>query len=71
MPLNVLPPAPAVGFQCPFCHTRLPPSVQSEVSTAGWIVLVAMLFFCPPLFFIGLFIKEEFRVCSQCGIRLG
>jgi hypothetical protein len=34
-------------------------------------VLVAMLFFCPPLFFIGLFIKEEFRVCSQCGIRLG
>jgi len=33
-------------------------------------VLIVMLFFCAPLFFIGLLITEEYRVCSDCGAKL-
>lgn len=60
-----------VGFECPYCHTDQPPSTRSQISPAGWVVFVAMLFFCFPLFFIGLLMTEEYKVCSQCGVRLG
>ena len=59
------------GFMCPYCHRTATPLVQKKVSTAGWIVLVVLLFLCFPLFWIGLLMKEDYRVCSQCGIKLG
>lgn len=62
---------PQMGFQCPFCHTQQPPYVQSQISTAGWVLFVVLLIFCFPLCIIGLFIKENYRVCSGCGIKLG
>jgi len=34
------------------------------------VVFVVMLLFCWPLFFIGLLMKEEYQVCSDCGARL-
>jgi lipopolysaccharide-induced tumor necrosis factor-alpha factor len=58
-------------FECPYCHTTYPPVTRSQISTAGWIVFVILLLFCLPLCFIGLFIKEEYRVCSECGNRIG
>jgi hypothetical protein len=45
--------------------------VRRRISTAGWVVFVALLLFCFPLSIIGLFIKEDYRVCSSCGIKLG
>ena len=61
---------PNAGFSCPYCQTTQPPTWKSEVSTIGWIVfailLVTTCFFC----FVGLFIRDRFRVCSQCKIRL-
>ena len=60
-----------VGFHCPYCNSSMPPMVQSQISSAGWAVFVILLLFCLPLFWIGLLIKEEYRVCSSCGMKLG
>lgn len=60
----------AIGFQCPFCRATMPPLTRERVSQTGWIVLVILLLFCFPLFWIGLLIKEPYRVCSQCGNTL-
>jgi hypothetical protein len=30
-----------------------------------------MLLFCLPLFWVGLLVKDYYRVCSECGTRLG
>ncbi len=60
-----------IGFRCPFCQSGLPPRVKSKISTAGWVVFVVLLIACFPLSIIGIFIKEDYRVCSSCGTKLG
>jgi len=62
---------PNVGFRCPFCQSNDPPEINSRISTAGWVIFVILLIACFPLCVIGLFIKEDYRVCSSCGIKLG
>jgi hypothetical protein len=59
------------GFHCPHCGSDEPPVVRKEISAAGWVVFVVMLLVCLPLFFIGLLMQEEYRVCRECGTRLG
>jgi LITAF-like zinc ribbon domain len=59
------------GFRCPFCRSSYPPEVKRRISTAGWVTFVVLLVLCFPLCLIGLFIKEDYRVCSSCGIKLG
>jgi hypothetical protein len=44
--------------------------VRTQISAAGWTVFIVMILFCWPLFFIGLLMTEEYRVCSDCGMRL-
>ena len=61
---------PAVGFRCPFCQSNLAPKVKRKISTAGWVTFTSLLIFCFPLCIIGLFIKDEYRVCRSCGIKL-
>jgi predicted Zn finger-like uncharacterized protein len=61
-----------VGFRCVYCNTSDWPLERSKVSTAGWIFFwVFLLFLCFPLCWIGLFFKEDYRVCSRCGMRIG
>jgi len=60
-----------VGFQCPYCKTRALPRIRSDISQTGWIVFIVLILSCFPLCWVALFIKEEYRVCSACGIRLG
>jgi hypothetical protein len=59
------------GFCCPYCQTDIPPHMAEKISTAGWVIFAVLLIGCFPLCFIGLLIKEDYRICSQCGIKLG
>jgi hypothetical protein len=58
-------------FRCPYCRTKARPIIKQEVSSTGWIILVVLLICCFPFFWIGLLVKEDQRVCSRCGIKLG
>jgi hypothetical protein len=57
--------------QCPYCHNVGPTRIASKVSTGGWITLVVLLVLFIPLCWIGLLIREDYYVCSYCGIKLG
>lgn len=57
-------------FICPFCRSNARPIVKSKVSTGGWVLFVVLLLFCFPLCLIGLLVKEDYRICSSCGIKL-
>lgn len=59
-----------IGFRCPFCQSTVPPRVRHKISTAGWVIFVVLLLVCFPFCLIGLFIKEDYRVCRSCGIKL-
>ena len=61
---------PPVDFCCPFCKSNLAPKVKRKISTGGWVTFAALLILCFPLCIIGLFIKDEYRVCRSCGIKL-
>lgn len=63
-------PTITTSFRCPYCQTTDPPYWKSEVAAAGWIVFGIL--FCTTCFgcVIGLCIRERFRVCSNCRIRL-
>jgi hypothetical protein len=58
-------------FRCPYCQHEGPPRIEKQISTAGWVVFVVLLIFCLPLFWIGLLIKEDKRICAGCGTPLG
>lgn len=62
--------SPQAGvFHCPVCGTTAPPVVTKKISNEGWIVFAAMIIFCFPLFFIGLLMKQDVRVCSVCNAQ--
>ena len=62
--------AERVGFRCPHCHSTDPPTTVRKMSQNGLIVLIVMVFVCFPLFWIGLLMQEDQRVCSTCGAKL-
>jgi hypothetical protein len=65
------PPGAATGgYRCPNCQSTYPPITEKRITTEGWIVFCALLVFCLPLFFIGLLMREEIRVCPVCRLRL-
>ena len=57
--------------RCPYCQTKRPPTWKSEVSQVGWIVFAILLITTCVFCFVGLFIRDKYRICSQCKIRLG
>lgn len=60
-----------IGFRCPFCNTPEPPLWRAKVSTAGWVCFVLLLlFFCWPICWVGLLMKDWHSVCARCGMRL-
>lgn len=56
----------AENFRCPHCQTTVPPILARRISAGGWIVFACLLVFCLPLCFIGLLMKEEYRMCAWC-----
>lgn len=73
-PLSTEPYSPpgvvAGGYRCPNCQSTYPPVAEKRISMEGWIVFCALLIFCLPLFWVGLLMKEEQRVCPMCRARL-
>jgi RNA polymerase subunit RPABC4/transcription elongation factor Spt4 len=59
------------GFQCPRCMSQHLPRIERRVSTAGWITFAVLLVFFFPLFWIGLLIKEDVKVCQTCRTKIG
>lgn len=55
---------------CPRCHQASHLSQQERISTAGILVFGLLLLLCFPLCWIGLLIKEQYLVCSTCGMQL-
>lgn len=48
--------------------------MTKTISSTGVIVLVVLLLFCFPLFWLPLVMdscKEDVRKCAACGIKLG
>ena len=62
-------PDPAT-YSCPYCGTTSPPIWKSEVSQIGWIVFAILLVTTCVFCFAGLFIRDKYRVCSRCRVRL-
>lgn len=61
---------PAGNYACPRCRSNALPRIEKRISTGGWITFAALLIFFFPLFWIGLLIKEETRVCPVCNLRM-
>lgn len=59
----------AYGYHCPRCGTAQLPFMTKKVSTAGWVVFAALLVFFLPLFWIGLLIKEDVKICPVCKLK--
>ena len=57
-------------FRCPHCMSQYPPRVERRISTGGWITFAVLLVVFFPLFWIGLLIKEDVRVCQSCNSKV-
>ncbi len=55
---------------CPYCGNRAPALIRSKLATAGWVVLLILLFTTVILFWIGFFFQEKYYVCSRCGSKI-
>ena len=55
---------------CPVCGSRSN-FIETKISTAGWVTFTLLLIFTIVLFWVGFFLKDEYRVCGQCGHVLG
>ena len=58
-------------FQCPYCGSTDVPLVRERASPAGWAVFAVLLLFTNVFCWIGLLIKEEYRECYGCGMKIG
>jgi uncharacterized membrane protein YvbJ len=59
------------GFSCPYCATDVTPTVKKQMTPLAWVVFIVLLlvdFLLAPLAF---FMREEYRVCRSCGVKLG
>ncbi|MGI9037118.1 MAG: LITAF-like zinc ribbon domain-containing protein [Pyrinomonadaceae bacterium] len=71
MPMtNYRPAAMTYGYRCPRCGTQNFPRLERKVSTAGWVVFAVLLVMFFPLFWIGLLIKEDVKVCPVCNLTI-
>ena len=63
-------PLQPIGFRCPYCQSPAGSYYVSKISSQGWIVMLILLLFCLPLFWIGLLMKEETYYCRSCQMKL-
>jgi DNA-directed RNA polymerase subunit M/transcription elongation factor TFIIS len=56
--------------RCRECGSTRRPVTREEISQNGWILFIVLLIVFWPLCFIGLFQKETYEICDDCGARL-
>jgi len=56
-------------FTCPNCMSQFPPRIERRISTTGWVIFAVLMVVFFPLFWIGLLIKEDVKVCTVCNAR--
>jgi RNA polymerase subunit RPABC4/transcription elongation factor Spt4 len=64
-PMHMSPP-----FRCPHCMSQYLPRVERRISTGGWITFAVLLVAFFPLFWIGLLIKEDVKICQSCNNKV-
>ena len=64
-------PQSLADHRCPRCSSQLFPVFERKISQTGWIVFAILLVAFFPLFWIGLLIKEDVRVCPVCRLQIG
>ncbi len=60
----------ADNLHCPRCGSQAI-KYERKVSTAGWIVFVALLVTTGIFCWIGLLIKEDVKICRVCNYKIG
>jgi predicted RNA-binding Zn-ribbon protein involved in translation (DUF1610 family) len=56
-------------FRCPECGSRARPDTRKQIATLGWVFIgVGVLFW--PLIILGIFLKDTWQVCSDCGCKV-
>ena len=56
---------------CPFCQKPMRPVSKLAMTDAGKVLCIIALCVCAPLFWIGMFLREEALCCDKCGAQLG
>lgn len=67
-------PHPPGVWTCPYCRwAGLPTQLAqvSKINTSGWITFFVLLFFCFPLCWLGLMMKDKTTKCPACGTPAG
>jgi hypothetical protein len=57
-------------FRCPYCASEAKPVWRSKRGTSGLIVFLVLLVVFFPLCWIGLLMKDHYRVCADCRMKL-
>jgi predicted RNA-binding Zn-ribbon protein involved in translation (DUF1610 family) len=57
-------------FECPNCGSREKPELRVETAQVGWIIFVILLLFFFPLCWLGIFMRETWEVCWECGHKV-
>jgi RNA polymerase subunit RPABC4/transcription elongation factor Spt4 len=57
-------------YHCPHCGSEYLPRIERRISNAGWITFAVLMVAFFPLFWIGLLIKEDVRICPSCLYRV-
>jgi len=68
MALVPIAPMGLVAFRCPACGYTGQTTVVRKISAAGWVTFGVLMVLCPPLFWIGLLLKEPRCRCPQCRV---
>jgi hypothetical protein len=62
-------PAYGYNYRCPNCGTNAAPRIEEKISQSGWVMFAVLLVLFFPLFWIGLLMKEKYRVCPVCRVQ--
>ncbi len=57
-------------FECPYCGSREKPELKKETATVGWIMFAVLLLFFFPLCWLGIFMRETWEACWECGRKV-